>query len=205
MGSNASISVNKETVRGYLESGKVNPFLIPEYQRPYAWSEDEVTQLFDDLREFTESEIEKEKAGDQHKDGTFFLGTIVAYLNEDTGEREVIDGQQRITSLLLLLRAIYTKLQKTKPKTPEAKNFMAQIEPCIWRKDKNNRRLKSLRDAHHVASECPSPYSMGTRTSNDVNHKRLAATVYNVVLFQEALNIMPADVFRGLIPRYSAT
>ena len=41
-----------------------------------------------------------------------------------------------ITSLLLLLRAIYTKLEKTKPKTPEAENFMAQIEPCIWRKDK---------------------------------------------------------------------
>lgn len=35
MGSNASISVNKETVKGYLESGKANPFLIPEYQRPY--------------------------------------------------------------------------------------------------------------------------------------------------------------------------
>jgi hypothetical protein len=127
-----TISVNKETVRQLLESSSKQPFLIPEYQRPYAWSADEVTTLFDDLRDFTESEITK---GDSRSDGTYFLGSIVSYINDDK-KQEIIDGQQRITSILLLLRAIYTRLQSTPVKTDEARNFIKQIEPTIWQQDK---------------------------------------------------------------------
>lgn len=39
-------------------------------------------------------------------DSTYFLGSIVSYEN-DEGHQEIIDGQQRITSLFLLLRALY--------------------------------------------------------------------------------------------------
>ena len=67
--------------------------------------------------------------------GTYFLGTVVSYENEQ-GEQEIIDGQQRITSLFLLLRAIYTKLQAADTKSKEAKNFINQIEPAIWRTNK---------------------------------------------------------------------
>ena len=52
------------------------------------------------------------------------------------GEQEIIDGQQRITSLFLLLRAIYTKLQAADTKSKEALNFINQIEPAIWRTNK---------------------------------------------------------------------
>ena len=134
MPTNATISVNKETVRLYLESGKTNPFLIPEYQRPYAWGEDEASKLFEDLHDFARSEVEREKQGVK-KEGTYFLGSIVSFLNEND-EREVIDGQQRLTSLMLLLRAIYTKLERTDPMTEQAENFIRQIQPCLWIKDK---------------------------------------------------------------------
>ena len=132
-----TISVNKETIRQLLESSKKQPFLIPEYQRPYAWSEDEVNTLFDDLREFTEDEVSRanELGESSFQEGTYFLGTIVSYLNEDN-EQEIIDGQQRITSIILLLRAIYTKLESAEVKTREAKNFIAQIEPTIWKQDR---------------------------------------------------------------------
>ncbi len=125
-----SIEVHKKSVKELLSEGKDLPFVIPEYQRPYAWGDEEIQTLFDDLWEFTTT-----GSGGSESNGTYFLGTIVAYENEDH-EQEIIDGQQRITSLFLLLRAIYTMLSTPEEKTKEAKNFMAQIEPAIWRTNK---------------------------------------------------------------------
>ena len=125
-----TIEVNKQSVKQLLETGKDHPFVIPEYQRPYAWGYDEVQTLFDDLWDFTTRE-----GGGTEGSSTYFLGTMVSYENED-GEQEIIDGQQRITSLFLLLRAIYTSLQQTPDKSKEAKNFIKQIEPALWRTDK---------------------------------------------------------------------
>ena len=124
-----SIEVQKQSVKQLLESGKSHPFVIPEYQRPYAWTDDQVITLFEDLWDFASNQ-EGEEA-----QGTYFLGTVVSYENEQ-GEQEIIDGQQRITSLFLLLRAIYTKLQAADTKSKEAKNFINQIEPAIWRTNK---------------------------------------------------------------------
>lgn len=124
-----TINVNKQSVKDLLGSGTKNPFVIPEYQRPYAWTEDEIVTLFEDLWEFATT------SGGTDNDGTYFLGCVVSYENEDK-EQEIIDGQQRITSLFLLLRAIYTKLMEADDKTDMAKNFISQIEPAIWRKDK---------------------------------------------------------------------
>lgn len=121
-----SISVNKVSVQDLLKSGKEHKFIIPEYQRPYAWGIDEAETLFNDLWDFTEKQ-----------ETTYFLGSIVSYLNEQ-GEQEIIDGQQRITSLFLLLRAIYTNLQQPDEKTKESLNFIQEIEPTIWVKDSIN-------------------------------------------------------------------
>lgn len=125
-----SIEVNKQSVKELLESGKKNPFVIPEYQRPYAWKEEHIVTLFNDLKEFAENQ---QMTDDE--DGSYFLGTIVSFENEN-GEQEIIDGQQRLTSLFLLLRAIYSKLQKNDTQSKEEKNFIGQIEPTIWKQDK---------------------------------------------------------------------
>lgn len=119
-----TIEVNKQTVKELLGSGKNKKFAIPEYQRPYAWTTDQIQTLFDDLVEYTSGE---------EKDSTYFLGTIVAYEN-DENEQEIIDGQQRITSLFLLLRALYSKLSSMS-ETLQSKNFMRQIEAAMWEQD----------------------------------------------------------------------
>lgn len=124
-----TIEVNKQSVKQLLETGKANSFIIPEYQRPYAWGIDQIETLFEDLWEFTASIAETDSKS------TYFLGSVVSYENEK-GEQEIIDGQQRITSLFLLLRAIYTKLKEADTPTKEALNFMSQIEPAIWRTNK---------------------------------------------------------------------
>ena len=118
-----TIEVNKSSIKELLMTGIKEKFLIPEYQRPYAWTDDQVITLFDDLKEYTNNQNES----------SYFLGCIVSFTNENK-EQEIIDGQQRITTLLLLLRAIHKKLQKMSD-SKEKENFIRQIEPAIWKID----------------------------------------------------------------------
>ena len=67
-------------------------FEIPRYQRPYAWTKDEVGELLDDLL----------FAMDRGKDVPYFLGSIVL-IKGDGPDSKVIDGQQRLTTLTILL------------------------------------------------------------------------------------------------------
>ena len=73
---------------------------IPSFQRPYAWTEEETGELFDDLFDFYENEGTDEQ---------YFLGSVVL-VKEDKPHAEVIDGQQRLTTLTILLAAITSKL-----------------------------------------------------------------------------------------------
>ena len=124
-----AISVNKQNVLELLSTGRVMPFVIPEYQRPYAWTDEQIETLFEDIWEFATT------IGGLKRNGSYFLGSIVSFEN-NYHEQEIIDGQQRITSLFLLLRAIYTKLVNgDDANTDAAKNFISKIEPAIWRAD----------------------------------------------------------------------
>lgn len=75
--------------------GKEFQYLIPPYQREYAWNKNQWDNLFDDLTE---------------NDKGYFLGSMICILGEQD-EATVIDGQQRLTTLNLLLLAIYEKLE----------------------------------------------------------------------------------------------
>lgn len=75
-------------------------YIIPEYQRPYSWGKEECENLWEDLYNFFES---KPTCNDK-----YFLGNIVLY--EEDNNYCVVDGQQRLISLLLLMRAIFEKV-----------------------------------------------------------------------------------------------
>ena len=101
-----TIEINKKSVREFLGSGKKEMFIIPEYQRPYRWKIDECQTLWDDIiNAFYEKKGDKnEKEGNEKFE--YFLGSIVSFEN-DHGDLEIIDGQQRITTLTLLFRAFF--------------------------------------------------------------------------------------------------
>ena len=132
-----TIEVNKSSIKELLMTGTKEKFLIPEYQRPYAWTDDQIYTLFEDLVEYTNNQNES----------SYFLGCIVSFSNENK-EQEIIDGQQRITTLFLLLRAIHRKLQKMSD-SKEKDNFIRQIEPAIWKIDE----LTSVADYSSVLIE----------------------------------------------------
>jgi Protein of unknown function DUF262/Protein of unknown function (DUF1524) len=77
------------TLRGLLRSASV--FIVPPYQRAYAWGEDQVSRLLDD----TLQACAEDKA-------YYFLGTSVRQCDEN-GAHRVIDGQQRLMTLTLIL------------------------------------------------------------------------------------------------------
>lgn len=81
-----------ETNKTQIEnSGIRGQLTIPEYQRPYVWREKQINRLLDDL-------IEYKKEPDDKKD-LYYLGTIIMHQTAD--RLNIIDGQQRITTMLL--------------------------------------------------------------------------------------------------------
>lgn len=100
-------------------------FLIPEYQRPYRWKIDECQTLWDDIISVFCEKKENEKF-------EYFLGSIVSFENSN-GDLEIIDGQQRITTLTLLFRAFFESL-KSEGKKDE---FQDDFGKFIWKKIRN--------------------------------------------------------------------
>lgn len=77
-------------------------FNIPLYQRPYSWTTEQAGELLDDLLSFIGSD-----AGVDIKDlSPYFLGSIVLIKAESIPDAEVVDGQQRLTTLTILLSAL---------------------------------------------------------------------------------------------------
>lgn len=123
----SDLQIDKESVFD-LFSNKEHEFLIPDYQRPYAWTGTECSTLWDDLVAFA---LPNNKVNPNFKD-TYFLGSIVTFTNSDS-KLEVIDGQQRLTTLMLLLRAFYTKFENATEDNPA--EIRRNLERCIWKTD----------------------------------------------------------------------
>lgn len=75
-------------------------FEIPSYQRPYSWEEDQVGALFDDVRAATA------RAGEEADGEPYFLGSLVLIKPSGSSRAQVVDGQQRLTTLTLLFAAL---------------------------------------------------------------------------------------------------
>lgn len=73
-------------------------FFIPSYQRGYRWTKKEVEEMLNDINDFKPRQI------DEYDNKTWYcLQPIVIRFREDNNEYEVIDGQQRLTTLYLIL------------------------------------------------------------------------------------------------------
>ena len=100
----SKLNVDQKTIKDLFQDKKAD-FLIPDYQRPYAWGEAECQTLWDDIFSFA---IPDDGRTEFDSNSEYFLGPIVTFKNDDA-KMAVIDGQQRLTTLLLLLRAFYAK------------------------------------------------------------------------------------------------
>lgn len=96
-------------------------FIIPRYQRPYAWQIEQAQDLFEDLKDFAEAA----------PDEGYFLGSVVLIKEDGKPHAEVIDGQQRLTTLTILLAVLVDFLSgETDEDAEQKKNLKTYvIEP----------------------------------------------------------------------------
>lgn len=100
MGNPISEKVELSTIHktfAYMHSER---FVIPSYQRPFSWGKKQIDDLIDDIH----SALQK-------NDDTYSFGTILLAKGKDTSEKRkdvfyVIDGQQRLTTFMMLISAI---------------------------------------------------------------------------------------------------
>lgn len=126
----AKLDVNRKTILELLQDNKAR-FLIPDYQRPYSWGEKECLTLWEDLFAFAFPNANCDLFN--HDTAEYFLGSIVMCNNNETRNMEIIDGQQRLTTILLLLRAFYKKFENMQDEN--SKKIHQEIAQCIWETD----------------------------------------------------------------------
>lgn len=154
----AELSVSRKSIKKLFDEMQNRKFIIPEYQRPYDWDLEKCETLWNDIVYFFE-----EKTPEQE----YFLGTIVTFKSDTSAtDVEVIDGQQRITSLFLLLRAFYAKLELMSD-DDNVRGLKSQIGPCIWDVDQISTKVKDLGKIHLESR-------VSTAQDNDVLHKILS-------------------------------
>lgn len=122
----SKLNVDQKSIYDLLSDRKAD-YIIPDYQRPYAWDEDNCQTLWDDIFSFAipDNDATKFDTNDE-----YFLGSIVTFEN-DKRQQEVIDGQQRLTTFMLLLRAFYDRF--TQMQDQDSKDFSERIASCIWK------------------------------------------------------------------------
>ena len=93
-------------ISDYLKIDEQKKFVIPEYQRGYSWTIAQCDKLWQDI----EGYIDESSAKDP-----YFFGTIILDCSQDEEKNELnlIDGQQRTTTFLLLLKALLIRLDET--------------------------------------------------------------------------------------------
>lgn len=91
-----NIEPKLKKIGDYLKLEEDAVFTIPEYQRAYSWCVDNCDKLWQDINDFVESESKDR----------YFFGTIIINCQDNDTKYGLIDGQQRTTTFLLLLKAL---------------------------------------------------------------------------------------------------
>ena len=141
------LNAEQKTISQILNDPNRAKFLIPDYQRSYSWEQEQCETLWDDILTFA---FPLDHAFDANND-RYFLGTILTFQN-DYYESEVIDGQQRLITFLLMLRAFYAAFEKIDCKNKD--NILTSIGKCILNGDEfGNVDKTSLKLKSEVASD----------------------------------------------------
>ena len=119
-------TVNKYPIDEILKKDASFYYVIPKYQREYTWSYKERDALYDDITENLEG---------------YFIGSIICINTGDSNYPEVIDGQQRLTTLCLFLLAIYRRLNDHKEEMDEDELFEISWIRKTLQNSKNNNGL----------------------------------------------------------------
>ena len=95
----SEFSIYDPTVEKTIFSDTSISYVIPLYQRAFAWEDKEIVQLIDDINDF-----------DNKNGSSYYLGAVI--VSREENRYEVIDGQQRLTALFLLLNYLGMPMER---------------------------------------------------------------------------------------------
>lgn len=189
----SKLNVDQKTIM-LLFSDKKSDFLIPDYQRPYAWEEGQCQTLWDDIFSFAFPDNNCDKFDSNEE---YFLGSIVTFENENN-KKEVIDGQQRLTTLMLLLRAFYAKFGNMQDEN--SKSTRERIAQCLWKTNEfGQANLNVLKIDSEVATDNDKDEFLEILKTGIVNKDQKSNYAKNYRFFQEKI-----DLFLSEYPSYFA-
>lgn len=155
--------------------GSRNRFIIPVYQRNYDWKKENCIQLFNDLVKTA-----------KYKKASHFFGSVV-YASANNGNRNdylIIDGQQRLTSVTLILAAI-VNLIKEVTILPQNQNLCKYIEETFLL-DKFNPAERKMR-LKPIKNDCEAFDNIIIGNKDKYNHKSNVTT--NYLYFYERIQL----------------
>ena len=165
-------------------------FRIPSYQRPYAWTTEQTSELLADIRTACG------EGGDVANASPYFLGSIVLIKDPQRPEADVVDGQQRLTTLTILLSVLRDLAE---PKIGAAiHNYICQTGDPIKGTSDVFRLTPRERDAEFFRATIQ--VEAGTKALPDVRQFRdaRARMVENAMFLRDRLHGLSDDERRRL-------
>ena len=86
---------------------------IPNYQRPYSWNQDNVSDLVNDINDAFENGVKE-----------YFIGSIITIEKDVKKQFEVVDGQQRLTTITLIFSALRNLIKNETAKSELQKKIL---------------------------------------------------------------------------------
>ena len=90
-----------------------NSYEIPNYQRPYSWNQDNVSDLVNDINDAFENGVKE-----------YFIGSIITIEKDVKKQFEVVDGQQRLTTITLIFSALRNLIKNETAKSELQKKIL---------------------------------------------------------------------------------
>ena len=165
-------------------------FFLDYYQREYSWEKTQVAELLDDLSDkFLKDHREGNDPEAIEKYDYYFLGSIIISVKK--GDQYIIDGQQRLTSLTLLLICISHKLEEQGRRVPDFLGsliYFEQYEKYSYKLDVHDRRkcMDSL------------------RTGEPFNEEGESASIKNIIArYNDIKELFPDEIDGEALPYFT--
>lgn len=188
------------TIGDYLKIDKDTKFVIPEYQREYSWDITTCDKLWSDIIDFIENE----------NNDPYFFGTIIINCAKEDTEFGLIDGQQRTTTFMLLLKALLVRVNNTlQYMVNDSEN--EQIKRALRERRRNLTSILYKVSADEISDEpndikdkeIYSKFDSVINKSNQETHSKELASIMTSLNYEEAENNCEKDLNRHKDNRYT--
>ena len=160
-------------------------FIIPDFQRAFVWTDEEANNLINDFIADTDN-----FTVDIDSLPGYLLGNIVLIKDNTNNSADVVDGQQRLTTLTLLFKAIFIALEELQKEKADTANkwyrVMADIDKAFQFLD-NDDKFKGLRILHNSSLNFGETYKAIIKNENTLTIQASSESDENLNLVFETL------------------